>query len=1282
MELALNVDAPATDETVGSAARSPETSQTFGPYQTLRVLGEGGMGIVYLAEQREPIQRRVALKVIRLGMDSREVIARFESERQALALMDHPNIARVLDAGTSAAGRLYFVMEYVPGIPITEYCDQHRLNSRERLGLFCVICQAIQHAHQKGVIHRDIKPSNILVEVVDGKPLPKVIDFGVAKAINQPLTEKTLFTQMGVLIGTPAYMSPEQAGLAEMDIDTRTDIYSLGVVLYELLVGALPFAPAELRQAGHAEICRVIREEEPPKPSTKLESLGATGTEVAKRRHTDVRTLVREVRGDLEWITMKALEKDRLRRYATASEFAADIQRHLDDEPVMASPPGVLYRTRKFLRKHRVGVTAVGAILLVSLAGAAASTAEFLNARRQKEAAQWQSYVANIAAADAHLRAGELTAAQQRLLQCETWLRGWEWRYLWARSDSSIATLYLPSNTDVASIGFSRDGRQLLFASADRVDVWNAVTFTPVTTYRNLRSVLEMSPDGTRVLTAGAKEDEPLELLDPASRTVVFTIAAASGHGAKNTMTCAPQCIASTTPATSPAVAFSKDSTLVAAALGSRGIWVWNTASGKRLAVLTGNPTRITALRFTADGALLASGEENGGVRVWDVRSSRLLATFSGKESVAGLEFSPNGNLLAAGGKDGAIQVWNVRAGRIQVSAKGASAKGTGSFAAMVFSPDGSRLAFGIGTSLEVWEWPSGLRRLDLSLESDQGVSALAFTPDNNRLLVAAGNRLVELLDAQSGKQLDVLSGARGMFALNRSLLALNPESNLILAYTGEPQVRAWKIPKPPVRIAFDPDSADEWSLSESHVAHIAKNRLFLWEVGSSAPLAAWDGRPGFKKVLLSPDGTLLAAISDRNQIVVWNVATGATLAQFTGTGAEILNMVFSRDGWRIAASDDKTTRVWDVKSGGLIATIPVFASDLALNPDGSRLVLTKGSFNGAPIQVFDTATGRLLVTADAPRLPRPGGYFFTADGIGNAAFSAGDVGVVLLAPEFSPDGKWIANGEMNRPGVWLRDSVTGSLVSTLAVGDVVWKLGFTADSRRLAAATRGGITIWDPNRREALLPIRGCSPYFAMGANRLVCLALEGSAFSVQVTDLKSSYYPGAEERVDALFQQHFLVSEVVKSLEDDKTMDGELRQAAVATARRHPDDLSGLRDWARGILAEPSADKAQYQLAFDRLRAADPEIEGPARWDRGAWRYRLGMYPEALSALTQNNDDDFERIAFLAMTFERLGRHPEALAQLARLKQRMPNAQPAASVYGRLMQEAQGLIEGSGKK
>jgi len=342
----------------------------IGPYKLMEQIGEGGMGLVFVAEQQQPVRRKVALKVIKPGMDTRQVVARFEAERQVLALMDHPNIAKVLDGGATANGRPYFVMELVKGVPITQFCDDSRLTPRERLELFLQVCQAVQHAHLKGIIHRDIKPSNVLVMSHDGTPVVRVIDFGVAKALGKQLTDKTVYTQFAQMIGTPMYMSPEQAGESSLDIDTRSDIYSLGVLLYELLTGTTPFDKERLSQVGYDEIRRIIREEEPPKPSTRVNTLGQAATTVSTQRKSDPRRLNQLLRGELDWIVMKALEKDRNRRYETASAFAADVQRYLKDEPVLACPPSAWYRFRKFTRRKKAPL-AMAACVFLALAGIA-----------------------------------------------------------------------------------------------------------------------------------------------------------------------------------------------------------------------------------------------------------------------------------------------------------------------------------------------------------------------------------------------------------------------------------------------------------------------------------------------------------------------------------------------------------------------------------------------------------------------------------------------------------------------------------------------------------------------------------------------------------------------------------------------------------------------------------------------------------------------------------------------------------------------------------------------
>ena len=398
---------PTVDHVAAYSEAAEQAGTTIGRYKLLEKIGTGGFGDVYMAQQLEPVKRRVAFKIIKLGMDTKQVVARFEAERQALALMDHPNIARVLDGGETASGRPYFVMELVRGDPITAYCDREKIPTKERLKLFQQVCFAIQHAHQKGVIHRDIKPNNVLVTVADGHPLVKVIDFGIAKATNSELTDKTLFTEFRQLIGTPQYMSPEQAERSGVDIDTRSDIYSLGVLLYEMLTGRTPVDPKSMKSAVWEELQRMIREEEPMKPSTLVTSLGSDSELVAKSRGTELSRLSTVLKGDLDWIVLKALEKDRTRRYGTASELADDVQRYLDDEAVTATPPSAGYKIRKMVRRHKAAIGAATALATALLLGLIGTTVTSIWAMRERDAAV-EAHIEAVEAHEAAVRAETL----------------------------------------------------------------------------------------------------------------------------------------------------------------------------------------------------------------------------------------------------------------------------------------------------------------------------------------------------------------------------------------------------------------------------------------------------------------------------------------------------------------------------------------------------------------------------------------------------------------------------------------------------------------------------------------------------------------------------------------------------------------------------------------------------------------------------------------------------------------------------------------------------------
>jgi serine/threonine protein kinase len=542
--------------TVDSTPGPPETEAYADPtarvgailaakYKLVEEIGEGGMGSVFMAQQTEPVKRAVAVKVIKAGMDSKAVLARFEAERQALAMMDHPNIAKVLDAGTTDGGRPFFVMELVKGTPITRYCDEHKLTPRQRLELFVPVCLAVQHAHQKGIIHRDIKPSNVLVAIYDDRPVPKVIDFGVAKAAGQSLTDKTLMTGFGALVGTPEYMSPEQASLNNLDIDTRSDVYSLGVLLYELLTGTTPVDKKSLGKAAILEILRIVREEEAPRPSAKLSTLH-TLPSVAANRGTEPAKLSRLMKGELDWLVLKALEKDRTRRYETANALSRDIQRYLADEVVEAQPPSVGYRVSKFVRRHKGQVIAASLFLLALVGGIVGTTLGLFEARRQEGEARKQEQEArrqeeiardetvekekarsaeaervkerdaalddanhqlnnsNFLVAVAAFDNRDPGLARLRLDSIQAKHRGWEWHYLSRQVTSGIFTLYGHAG-EVTSVAFSPDGTRIVTGSSDKTaKVWDARTGTPLLELKGHTlwvSSVAFSPDGTRIVT-------------------------------------------------------------------------------------------------------------------------------------------------------------------------------------------------------------------------------------------------------------------------------------------------------------------------------------------------------------------------------------------------------------------------------------------------------------------------------------------------------------------------------------------------------------------------------------------------------------------------------------------------------------------------------------------------------------------------------------------------------------------------------------------------------------
>jgi len=692
--------------TVTGESLPEQVGAGVGPYKLLELIGEGGFGLVFVAEQLKPVKRRVALKLIRPGMDTRDVIGRFEAERQALALMDHPNIARVLDAGTTDSGRPYFVMELVRGVSITDFCDQNHFTPRERLELFVSVCQAVQHAHQKGIIHRDLKPSNVLVTFHDGRPVVKVIDFGVAKALHQQLTDKTIYTRFAQVIGTPLYMSPEQASMSGLDIDTRSDIYSLGVMLYELLTGTTPFDRKRLAKAAYDELIRIIRDEEPPKPSTRMSQSTESLPAIAAQRKTDPAKLSRMFRGDLDWITMKALDKDRTRRYESASGLAADVLRYLHDEPVEARPPSARYRLQKLSHKYRRGLLVAGAFVVLLLAGTAFSTWEAVQARRAEQAAlqdrdrataaeaaettqreraeaaqrvetdlrqqaqlaldrsEKSLYLNRIALAERYWQANNQLRANQILGACSEKLRDWEWHYLSRLGHSEELTL--PADQAV----YSPDGKFLATDGQDNsVQVRSAETGKILVRIRGDNpssfSTLAFSPDSHRL--AGICRDRTIRIWElPAGR---------------ETLKLQPLPGFKTTPKSTADIAglsFSPDgkriATTVAKPHNAQGniypdrLVIWDAITGKELLKVAPTGMRVA---FSPDGKHLATAIVvlnqtviTGSLSILDAETGRVVTELpaSGVEGTP-VVYSPDGKQLLSV-RDQDIWIWDTATGK------------------------------------------------------------------------------------------------------------------------------------------------------------------------------------------------------------------------------------------------------------------------------------------------------------------------------------------------------------------------------------------------------------------------------------------------------------------------------------------------------------------------------------------------------------------------------------------------------------------------------------------
>ncbi|MGD0505279.1 MAG: serine/threonine-protein kinase [Steroidobacteraceae bacterium] len=661
-------------------------------FQLIRKLGEGGMGQVWLAEQTAPVRRLVAVKLIKAGMYDETVMQRIQAERQSLAIMDHPAIAKVFDAGATPLGQPYFVMEYVPGLPITEYCDQKKLKIRERLELFIHACEGVQHAHQKAIIHRDLKPANILIVEVDGEPVPRIIDFGLAKAATPAAVEQTLFTRFGQFMGTPGYMSPEQVDPNVRDIDTRTDVYSLGVILYVLLTGQQPFETARRPRLALDQWLRALREQEPPTPSETLSSEQDTSVETAASRNTELRQLVSQVRGDLDWITMKALERDRERRYGSPADLAADLRRYLHDEPVVARPASAVYQIRKFVRRHRLAaaVIAMAGVLAVTVAGAG------LIALRQKQEARYQQHQAEYQATQALQAQSRLLTqvAAQRLKDSD--VAGAQDIILEVLANPAFARVHLPGALSVFQEIRAAD-LQIAVLSGHGAGVLTAA----------------YSPDGTRIVTASG--DKTARIWD--ARAGVELIAL-SGHGDSVT-----------------SAAYSPDGTRVVTASGDKTARIWDARAGTQITVLAGHGGRIYSAGYSPDGTRIVTASYDRTARIWDARTGAQLAELSIPSGfVRSAAYSPDGKQIITASGDNAARIWDARSGKPLAVLLGHG----GIVTSARFSPDGTRIVTASADkSARIWDARTGTQLTVLSGHGNFVMSA-AYSPDGTRIVTAS----------------------------------------------------------------------------------------------------------------------------------------------------------------------------------------------------------------------------------------------------------------------------------------------------------------------------------------------------------------------------------------------------------------------------------------------------------------------------------------------------------------------------------------------------------------